>query len=743
MTTQTPIDETHIRVCPLCEATCGLEVTVRDGRVRRTRGDRLDPFSKGFICPKGSTLGHLREDPDWLRSPLIKRNGKHEAVSFEEAFDYIEVRMAELLKSISGDERGIYLGNPSVHNPSGSLYLRPMLMALGTFNIFTASTVDQAPRHISSGLMYGDTGLFALPDIDRTDFMLILGADPLESNGSLATAPDWPGRLKAVQARAGRIVVVDPRTSKTAKLADQHLSIVPGTDALLLASLVHRIASQGQIDPGPAGAHITGIEEAVSSLKEFTPERVASHTGIKASVIRDLADELNNADKAIVYGRVGIHTTEFGTLASWLSDLLVIITGNLDRPGGMMFGRSASAKSKTVPGGRGFSLGRWESPLTGEPERNGEFPCATLGQSILGNGDKRLRLFVTVAGNPVLSTPDSSRLDEALKTLDFMVSVDPYLNETTRHADVIIPPPSPLERSHYDFAFSGISLRRVPRWSPPVFDPTGPLEHTILARLTQILRGETQDPDRIDDELLDALLDKAVADTNGPAFQRSTDELRSQVHGAAGPDRILDVMLRVGSDGEGFGANTDGLSLKKLQDNPHGIDMGPLEQRLPNVLKTRSGLVEAAPTELLDDLSRLEARLAQAPVSTTRLVGRRQLRSNNSWMHNLAVLVKGKERCTLHINPEDAAELDISTGDMASVASKVGQIQIVAEVTEDISRGVVSIPHGWGHDMEGTQLQVAAKTPGVNSNILTDGSIRDPLSGNARLNGIEVEISAV
>ncbi len=735
---KTAPDEIHYRVCPLCEATCGLEVTVRDAKVRRIRGDRDDPFSAGFICPKGSTLGHLQEDPDWLRHPLIRRDGEHVPVTFDEAFEHIALRLGEL--EFSSGERGVYLGNPSVHNPAGGLYIKPLLRALGTFNIFTASTVDQMPRHISSALMYGDPGLFALPDLDRTDHLLILGADPLVSNGSLATAPDWPGRLRGIQERGGKITVVDPRYSQTAKVADEFISIVPGTDALLLAAIVNSVVEAGNVTLGRAAQHIAGVEIALAAITRLTPERVAPRTGISAETTRRLAADFCSAETAAVYGRMGVHTTQFGTLASWLTDLLAIVTGNLDVPGGLMFGQSSHGRSAVRPGGKGFSLGRWESEITGAQERNGEFPVATLAQSITSSNGTRIRFLLTVAGNPVLSTPDSAVLDEALTHLDFMVSIDPYLNDTTRHAEVILPPPPPLERSHYDFALGGISLRRVPRWSPPVFAATTPQEHDLMARLTQILRGSAQDPAAFHEEMLTAVLERAVSDPRSRVIGEDPERLGALVTGAPGPDRILDVLLRAGDDGDGFGLQPGGLSLAVLRENSHGVDLGELVERLPNALRTESGQVEAAPEPIIADLPRLTDFMDRPADSRMYLIGRRHLRSNNSWMHNLKILVKGKDRCTAQIHPDDASRLEIEQGMAVLVRSAVGEVSLPAEITSDVGVGVVSIPHGWGHTSVGTQLSVASLNAGVNTNLLTDGTVRDPLSGNTQLNGIPVEI---
>ncbi|MBX3312746.1 MAG: molybdopterin-dependent oxidoreductase [Actinobacteria bacterium] len=731
----------HYRTCPLCEATCGLELTVDDGVVGRIRGDRDDVFSKGFICPKGSTLKHLHEDPDRLRAPMVKRGESHVEVSWDEAFAEIERLLMPVLEAHGRESAAIYLGNPSVHNYALTVYGRALITALGTKNIYSASTVDQMPRHASCGFLYGDGLAIPVPDLDRTDYLLVLGANPYESNGSLATAPDWPGRLEAIRERGGRLVVVDPRRTKTTDNADEHLRIRPGGDAAWLAAIAQVLFAEDLVDLGPAGEHLDGVEAVAELVAPFTPEAVERATWIEPEVTRRIARELAAAPTAAVYGRIGTNTVEFGTLASWLTDVVTALTGNLDRPGGLMWPHGAHQKVRRTGPGRGFTTGRWHTRVSGHPEVRSEFPVAALAEEITTPGEGQIRALVTVAGNPARSIPDSARTEAALASLDVMVSVDPYLNETTRHADVILPPPSPLARSHYDLAFYALAIRNVANYSPPLFEPTGPLEEDIVARLALVVSGQgaDADPQLIHDMVLGTVLAGAVAGDEGPLAGRDPAELEAQLGARSPADRVLEVMLRIGWAGDRFGADPDGLTMEKLEANPHGIDLGALTPQLPGVLKTTSGRVELVAEPVAADVDRLRTwvdTVDDRPV----LVGRRHLRSNNSWMHNVEVLVKGKERCTLQVHPDDAKSWGLSDGGDAKVTSSVGSVVVPVEVTDDVSPSVVSLPHGWGHDAPGTRMEVAARRPGVNSNLLTDGSIVDPLSGNAVLNGIPVEV---
>ena len=731
---------TAFRTCPLCEAACGLELTTRDNRVVAARGDREHVFSHGFICPKGATFGELAADPDRLRRPLVRRGGRHEEVEWDEAFRVVEQGLRPILERYGPHAVALYLGNPNVHTMAGGLYLTPLLRTLGTRNIFSASTVDQMPKHVSCGYLYGNPLTIPVPDLDRTDLLLVLGANPGESNGSLATAADFPGRLKAIQARGGRFVVVDPRRTRTAEHADEHLFIRPGTDAYLLFGIVHTLFAEGLVRLGRLDGLVTGVEEVRELAGAFAPEQVSAVCAVPAERIRGLARELAAAPTAAVYGRIGTCTVEFGTLTSWLVDVVNVLTGNLDRPGGVMFPLAAHLSARTRAGGKGFRAGRWHSRVRGLPEVKGELPVATLADEIDTPGDEQVRAFVTVAGNPVLSTPNSDRLDRALGGLDFMVSVDPYLNETTRHADVVLPPGDPARKGHYDFSFLALAVRNFAAYSPPALppDPAGMDECDILARLTLIAAGQgaAADPAGLHEQLLDQALQRVAA-----AAGRTAPELRPLVSGDHPAERLLDVALRAGAYGDGFGARPDGLSLDRLLASPHGVDLGPLQPRLPELLQTPSGRVELCAAPIAADVERLRAALGRDHDDLV-LIGRRHLRSNNSWMHNVPALVKGKDRCTLQVHPADAERLALRDGGDARVTSRAGTLSACVEVTDRVMPGVVSLPHGWGHGLPGTRMTVAATRPGVNSNLLTDGSVVDPLSGNSVLNGIPVQVKA-
>ena len=745
-----PEPVTRYATCPLCEATCGLELTVVDGGVTKVRGDSADVLSKGFICPKGASIAELDSDPDRVRTPLIKRNGRFEKASWDEAFAEIDRRLPPLLEAHGRDAVAVYVGNPAAHNFSAILYGRVLLKALGTRNVYTASTVDQMPKQVSSAHMFGGALTVPIPDVDRTDHLLILGANPLASNGSLLTAPDMRGRLRALRARGGKVVVVDPRRSRTAQEADEHHFIRPGTDALLLFAMVNVLFEEGLAEPGPLAEHLSGIDEVRVAAAPFTPEAAAEPTGIGAAEIRRLARELAAADRAAVYGRIGTCTQEFGTLASWLVDVLNALTGNLDREGGAMFTHAAAGQTSSngIPGsGRGFSPGRWASRVRQLPETFGELPVAALAEEIETPGGGQVHALLTLAGNPTVSTPNAGRLERALGSLELMVSVDVYVNETTRHADVILPGTSALRRSHYDVALYQLAIRNVANYSEPALDPDPavPDEWRTLLRLTGIVTGQGPDADvdAIDDFVAAEAVRRELATPGSRLEGHDAGEVLGELQGRGGPERLLDLLLRAGPHGDRFGEDPGGLTLERLEAAPHGIDLGPLTPRLPDALRTPSGRVELAPAPLLADVERLQAALARSPNGGMVLVGRRQLRSNNSWMHNVPRLVSGPPRCTAHVHPADADRLGLADGEAARVASSAGEIVVPVEVTENVMPGVVSIPHGWGHDVEGVELAVARENAGSNSNILSREDLLDPLSGNAVLNGIPVELSAV
>jgi anaerobic selenocysteine-containing dehydrogenase len=736
-------------ICPLCEAACGLRMT-EDGAGRlHFRGNQDDPFSRGFICPKGVALADLHADPDRLRRPVVKRDDRHVEVSWEEAFAAVEEGLGRVIAEHGRHAVAVYAGNAAAHSLSLMLYLRVFLTALGSHSFYTASSVDQMPKQVSGALLFGTGGHLPVPDVDRTDYLLMLGANPYVSNGSLLTAPDMPGRLRALRRRGGKLVVIDPRRSQTAKHADEHHFIRPGTDAFFLLGMVHTLFDEELVSPGRLQPHLSGVDAVRALARDFPPERVAAQCGIDAANIRRLTRELAAAPAAAVYGRIGTCTQEFGTLSSWLVDVVNVLTGNLDRAGGAMFTLPAIGGPTTrgaAGKGRGANFGRWTSRVRGLGEAFGELPVATLAEDIDTPGDGALRALVTFGGNPCASTPNVARLTRAIESLDFRVSVDLYLHETSRLADVVLPAPSPLEQAHYDVLLNNLAVRNVARFTPPAMPlPSGQLpEWQILLTLAATVVGEPgarPDPMLLDDLALARAADLAVADESSRTHGRDRDELLATVGGERGPERLLDLLLRAGPYGDGFGSHPGGLTLQSLRDQPDGIDLGALQPRIPEALRTRSGTIELAPAPLLADAARLRQRLAETGNHAGMvLIGRRNLRSNNSWMHNVEMLVRGKPQCTLFVHPDDATRLGLHDGGQARVTSRAGELVAPVEVTDEIMAGVVSLPHGWGHGMPGSRHAVAAEYAGVNSNVLTDEDAVDPLSGNAVLSGIPVQV---
>ncbi len=740
---------TSYATCPLCEATCGLEIETHGREILSIRGDTQDVFSHGYLCPKAYSLKELHADPDCIHEPLVRRDDRWLGVSWDDAFAEIERGLMPLLQEYGRDTLAIYVGNPNAHNLASLLYLPVFLQAAKTHNFYSASTLDQMPKHVTAGLMFGTVLSIPVPDLERTDYLLLLGANPLVSNGSLMTAPDMRGRLRRLRQRGGKVVVIDPYRTRTAQEADEHHFIRPGHDAHFLFALVHTLFAEGLVAPGKLTEHIAGLEQVRILAEPFTPERVAATCGIEESTIRSIAQELAAAPRAAVYGRIGICTQAFGTLTSWLVDVLNVLTGNLDREGGAMFPKAAAgARNATgAPGkGRGVRFGRWKSRVRGLPEYYGELPASCLAEEIDTPGEGQVKALITLAGNPALSTPNSHRLQQAIGMLKYMVSVDIYLNETTRYANVILPPPPVLARSHYDLAFYQLAVHNVAHYSAPVIESEAGIldEWEIFVRLAGLLAGQGPDANigLLDDLAVTTLIQREVAMAGSRVEGMNPSELLEALKRRRGPERMLDFLLRSGPYGDGFDGQ-DGLNLATLEAHPHGIDLGPLQPRVPELLRTPSGKIELAPQPIVEDVERLRLSLEKSMARDDEqmlLIGRRDLRSNNSWMHNLHVLTKGKERCTLHMHPDDAARLEMVDGEMASVTSRTGSVEMPIEITDAIMPGIVSIPHGWGHSLPGTRMHIATEHAGVNTNILTDEEEVDRLSGNAVLNGIPVTV---
>ncbi|OBH44947.1 molybdopterin-dependent oxidoreductase [Mycobacterium mantenii] len=730
-------DGTHLRTCPLCEAMCGLEIQVKDARVTGIRGNRDDVWSRGHLCPKGTSLAALHDDPDRIRQPMIKVDGQWREVSWDAAFR----RCTELLTPVI-DKYGIgavtaYTGNPLAHSFSLARYAGVLMGMSGMPVTYSPGTVDQWPKNLSSHLMYGLWWNFPVPDVERTDLLVIMGANPAASQGSLLAAPNVMGLIDGIRKR-GKVIVIDPVRTLTAARADEWLPIVPGTDAALLLAVAHTLFDENLIAPGP---HVDGVDTMRRAVADWPPERVSAVTGIEEDRIRRLARELAGTEKSVVYGRIGLCNQEFGSLASWLVDVINILTGHFDTPGGAMFPKPAawSITTQPLPGLEDGApeFGRWHTRVRGAKEVLGQAPVSCMAEEIATPGEGQLKALITVAGNPVLSTPAGDKLDEVLPMLEAMISVDLWLNETTRHADVILPGLSPLEQPHHDDLILLFAIHSIANYSAPVFDPGDrPHEWEILIRLTGLCTGtpaEDVDVGAIDDGFFDYL-----------AFTQGLDgaQIRKLYDAAGlkgGPERMLDLTLRTGPFGDQYGKNPGGLTLDMLKANPNGIDFGPMVPQLPDILATSDKKIRLAPQYLLDDLPRLAARM-ERPAEPLVLVSRRHLRSNNTWLHNVPALMKGKDRCTLLIHPDDAARCGIADGDMVTVKSEAGEIKVPVEVTESIRPGVVSMPHGWGHGKPGTRMSVANNSPGANTNVLSPPRFVDEPSGNGVLNGIPVTI---
>ncbi|MBV4456913.1 molybdopterin oxidoreductase family protein [Pseudomonas sp. COR58] len=695
----------HHRACHLCEAICGLtiETTETDGAVAITsiKGDAQDSFSRGHICPKAVALQDIQNDPDRLRQPMRRVGGEWLPIEWDEAFALVAERLAAIQARHGQNAVAVYQGNPSVHNYGLMTHSNYFLGLLKTRNRYSATSVDQLPHHLSSHLMYGHGLLLPIPDIDHTAFMLILGGNPLASNGSIMTVPDVEKRLKAIQARGGKVVVVDPRRSETAAMADQHLFVRPGGDAALLFGLLNTLFDEGLTRD--SHLPVSGLDDVRAAVAPFSAEAMSPLCAVPAQQIRQLARDFAAAPSAVCYGRMGVSTQAFGTVCHWLVQLINLVTGNLDRVGGALCTEPAVDLVASTSGGH---FNKWQSRVSGRPEYGGELPVSALAEEMLTEGEGQIRALITVAGNPVLSTPNGRQLEQALDGLEFMVSVDLYINETTRYADLILPSTSALENDHYDTTFNLFAVRNVTRFNRAILPkPQGALHDW------EIFVG----------------LAKAFAEKTGK-------ELKPTM----APAQMIDMGLRMGRYGD---ASAQRLSLATLADHPHGFDLGPLQPNLAARLKTADGTIQAAPAPILADLARFAAQRAPAPDELL-MIGRRHVRSNNSWMHNFHRLVKGKPRHQLLMHPDDLAARGLSDGQRVRVSSRVGQIEVEVLGSLDMMKGVVSLPHGWGHARPGVQMAIASGQPGSSANDLTDECQLDELSGNAALNGVPVTVAA-
>jgi len=711
-------DRTHYIACNLCEAICGLEIVIENNKVRSIKGDKRDPISKGHICPKAVALQDVYSDPDRLRTPIRKTGDGWQSLSWDQAFDEVTTRLKQIQHENGRDAVAIYLGNPTVHNLDALLFGPAFFRTLKTNNRYSATSVDQLPEQLVSFLMFGHSLMIPLPDIDRTDFHIIIGANPVVSNGSLMTAPGVRKRLQAIRQRGGKLIVIDPRKTETAAIADQHFFVKPGSDVFMLLAMLQVVFHENLQAPGNVGSFTRGMEDIEILVQDYTPEKVESVTGINPTDLKALVRDFCRADSASCYGRIGVSTQQYGTLSQWLITVFNIVTGNLDVPGGSMFSKPAFEVLTGRPSGRNGFAGQL-SRVRKLPNFNGEFPVATLAEEITTQGDGQIRALVTSAGNPVLSTPNGNQIDDALTKLDFMVSIDIYLNEPTRHADIILPPLSTLERSQYDLAFHALAIRNAAKYSQPVF------------KADKEQRADAQ-----------IFLELAWRMQDGNWLTKASGWLKKEILQRLGSGWIINKQLK-----QGPYHRSHGLNLKHLKKNPHGIDLGAMQPCLPSRLFTRDKTINLAPEECVSKLKKLNESLlaentaAKATGFDLQLIGRRDPRTNNSWLHNSYRMVKGKERCVALVHPSDAVSRKLLDGDMAVVNSRVGTIRIPITISDEIMPGVISIPHGWGHSVDGIELNIAKKHAGVNTNILTDDYFLDSVSGNAALNGVAVSLS--
>jgi len=697
----------HHRACHLCEAICGLLIETQGDQIISIKGDPDDPLSRGHICPKAVALQDIHSDPDRLRSPVkrVRRDDGSDdfvPIQWSEALDTVASALVKAVQANGVDSVGVYLGNPTVHNYGMMTHQGSLFRHLRTRNRFSATSVDQLPHHLVSLWLFGHKLLFPIPDIDRTDYFLMLGANPIASNGSIWTVPDVRKRIKSLTARGGKLVVVDPRRTETASLSSDYIAIKPGSDAWLLLAIIRTIVVKGWVRLRNLQDFVVGLDAIESAVERFTPEVASEKTGISAEHIEQVAHDFAHADAAICYGRMGVSTQRYGALCQWAIQVLNILTGNLDREGGSMFTLPAVDQvENTSPGG----FGRHSSRVSQLPEFDRELPASVLAEEITTEGEGQIRVLFTGAGNPVLSTPSGHKLDDALEQLDFMVSLDPWINETTRHADIILPPTSPLEHDHYDLAFHVNAMRNTARYNPPVFEKA---EHALH-----------------DWEIFEAL------------GQRVAEGLGLDSKPSPAPEVIIDFGLKAGPYGQ---ASAEQLDLAVLKSNPSGVDLGPLQPLLPGRLKTPGQQIDLAVPAVLHDLERLlNDTDSDAPYS---LIGRRHVRDCNSWMHNFRRLVKGKDRCTLMVNPVDAEREGWCAGDDVQIASSAGSVRAKVEVSDEIMAGVVSLPHGYGHNRNGTKMTIANDHAGVSCNDVTDARYFDALSGNAAINGVPVHVTA-
>ncbi|MBT8114831.1 MAG: molybdopterin-dependent oxidoreductase [Arenicella sp.] len=699
---------THFRACHLCEAICGLEIKTRGEQIVSIKGDKKDPVSHGFICPKATAIADIHTDPDRLRQPVKKINGQWEQISWSEAIELTAIKLVETQQQYGANAVGFYAGNPGVHNYGNITHGPQLRRAVQTRNNFSATSLDQLPHHLAAYSMYGHQFFLPIPDIDHTDLMVIFGGNPIASNGSMMTMPNAPKRIKALQQRGGKLIVVDPRRTETAEVADQHLFVRPGSDAFVLMAIINTLFEEELTDTAHLSEHMEGMTDLREAASVFDCELAAQRSGMSVAQIKGLARQLAGTDKAVCYGRMGVSVQEFGAVCQWAIQAINILIGALDKRGGALLTSPVFAYVRQGARAVGH-FNRFQSRVSGLPEFAGELPAACMAEEILTPGEGQIRAMVTIAGNPVISSVNAGELDTAFDALDFYVAIDFYINSTTRHADVILPPTGPLEHDHFDIAFLRLAVHNSARYNAEIFSPEKSAQH--------------------DWQIFNALSER-ICELKGQPFRP-----------LPAPDIVVDMGIQ--EDVYGYAENPQtALTLEKIKQYPHGMDLGPLKPGITARICRENGKINLAPHFYLEDLPRLLNASSELDSGQLLLIGRRHVRSNNSWMHNYHRLVKGKPRWQLMMHPDDLADRQIKDASEVTIKSRVGEVTTTVVATDEVMRGVVSLPHGWGHQKQGVRLHIASQQQGVNCNELTDDKLLDQLSGNAALNGVPVTVSA-
>ena len=659
-------------------------------------------------------------DHDRVLKPLRrKRDGSFEEVSWESALSDISARLSDVLDEHGKESVAWYMGNPGAFSYSHTLWAKGFLDAIGSPHYYTAGSQDVNNRFAASALLYGSPLVVPIPDLRRTDFLLMVGANPLVSHGSVLSAPRVREQLLGLEKRGGRVVVVDPRRSETAKQFE-HLPIRPDADAWLLLSLLQVVLDEGLADRGWLAEHAKGADELERLVAGHSPEDTESRTGVPADRARELARAFAEAPSAAAYGRTGSCLGRFGTLVSFLLDALNAVTGNLDSPGGAVFGRPPIALDDVAERVGLASYGKTRARFGDFPDVIGNLPASLLPREIETPGARQVKAMFVSAGNPVLSVPDGDAMERALGKLDLMVALDFYVNETTKHADYVLPTTTLYERDDVPIAFLGFFSQPFIQTTERVIEP----------------RGESRQEWEIIDDLSRRM---GLAPYSIPALRAA-----AKLGFRPTPQRLVDLLLRTGPKGDLFGARRGGLSLDELRKHPHGLLLGEEIETgvLGDKVRHKGSRVHLAPPEIVEEMTRAESSNGDDPAYPLRLIGLRELRSHNSWMHNAPMLMRGGRVQALRVHPDDAAACGLEDGGEVSVESKSGAVTVPVKVTDEMMPGAVALPHGWGH-RGGWKL--ANEHAGANVNLLASSDPEDleRLAGMAHLNGIPVRLEPV